>query len=56
MNDLDVKTNAGLQQHIHLDKQVNTLAFEINEKRTIIHEKYNLNIKKELSILQNDQE
>ena len=45
-----------MQTKIHLDKQINGLAFEINEKRTIIHEKYNLNIKKELSILQNDQE
>lgn len=41
---------------IHLDRQINTLAYDINEKRTSIREKYNKNIIKELNILQNDQE
>jgi len=51
MDDSNAQTTVGMQTKIHLDKQINALAFEINEKRTIIHEKYNLNIKKELTIL-----
>lgn len=56
MNEQNAQTSIGMSTKIHLDRQINTLAYDINEKRTSIREKYNKNIIKELNILQNDQE
>ena len=33
MDDSNAQTTVGMQTKIHLDKQINALAFEINEKR-----------------------